>query len=280
MRTMSALTAGAAMIGALLSSGLALAQPATPVDVQVVDTDDPGQGINFILGAGPAATPDYEGSEDYEAVPFWTLRAGNLYHPETYVQVIGARLFSNFLPDDHWRLGIAGQFIRERNDVENNQVDELKSVDPSVMLGLIGGYDFLAGLGADLMLEVEGRQDVANDNGFLGTIRGRYGRRLTERWRIDTLVGTTWASEDYMSSYFSIDAGDAARSGLDQFSADEGFKEVAFGGSLSYRFLERWSASVTGLYTRLIEDAEESPVVDDVGDENQLFGGFLINYRF
>ena len=83
-----------------------------------------------------------------------------------------------------------------------------------------------------------------------------------------------------MSSYFSIDAGDAARSGLDQFSADEGFKDVSFGGSLSYRFLERWSASVTGLYTRLIDDAEESPVVDDVGDENQLFGGFLINYRF
>jgi MipA family protein len=280
MRATSPLITAVATIAALLCSGLALAQPTTTADVQVVDTDDPGQGINFTLGAGAGAAPDYEGSEDYQAVPFWTLRAGNLYHPETYVQVIGARLFSNFLPDDHWRLGIAGQFIRERNDVENNQVDELKSVDPSVMLGLIGGYDFLAGLGADLMLEVEGRQDVANDNGFLGTIRGRYGRRLTERWRIDTLVGTTWASEDYMSSYFSIDAGDAARSGLDQFSADEGFKEAAFGGSLSYRFLERWSASVTGLYTRLIEDAEESPVVDDVGDENQLFGGFLINYRF
>ena len=36
---------------------------------------------------------------------------------------------------------------------------------------------------------------------------------------------------------------------------------------------------MTGLYTRLIDDAEESPVVDDVGDENQLFGGFLINYH-
>ena len=170
--------------------------------------------------------------------------------------------------------------IRERDDVEDNQVDELKSVDPSVMLGLIAGYDFLATPQNDLALEVEGRQDVANDNGFLGTIRGRYGRLFAERWRLDTLVATTWASEDYMSSYFGIDAGDAARSGLDQFNADEGFKEVAFGASLTYRFLERWSTTVTGLYTRLIGDAEDSPVVEDRGDENQLFGAFLINYRF
>ena len=213
-------------------------------------------------------------------MPFWNLRAGNLYHPETYIQVLGARLLSNFLPHDHWRLGIAGQFIGERDDVEDDRVDELKSVDASVMLGLIAGYDVLASPQDDLVLEVEGRQDVSGDNGFLGTIRGRYGRPFAERWRLDALVATTWASEDYMSSYFGIDAGDAVRSGLDQFNADEGFKEVAFGGSLTWRFLERWSATATGTYTRLIDDAEDSPVVKDGGDENQVFAGVLINYRF
>jgi MipA family protein len=279
VRTTSTLAAGMALVGALSSSGLALAQPASTGGAAVGDTD-PGQGINFTLGAGAGIAPDYEGSENYEAVPFWNLRAGNLYHPETYVQLLGPRLLSNFLPSDHWRLGLAGQFIRERDDVEDNQVDDLESVDASVMLGLIAGYDFLATLQNDLVLEVEGRQDVASDNGFLGTIRGRYGSRFAERWRLDALVQTTWASEDYMSSYFGIDAADAARSGLDQFNADDGLKDFGFGASLTYRFLERWSATGTGTYTRLIGDAADSPVVDDVGDENQLFGGFLINYRF
>jgi outer membrane protein len=278
MRT-SALVGTVAMIGASLASGLALAQPAGTGGAAVGDTE-PGQGISFTLGAGLGVAPDYEGSDDYEGVPFWNLRAGNLYHPETYVQVLGPRLLSNFLPDDHWRLGLAGQFIKKRDDVENNQVDDLNSVDASVMLGLIAGYDVLATPQKDLVLEVEGRQDVAGGNGFLGTIRGRYGSRLAERWRFDSQVSTTWASEDYMSSYFGIDAGDAARSGLDQYSADAGFKDVSFGASLDYRFLERWSASVTATYTRLIGDAEDSPVVDDVGNENQLFGGVLINYRF
>jgi outer membrane protein len=269
------------MIGALLSSTLALAQPASTGDAVVdpVDTG-PGRGINVTLGAGAGAAPDYEGSDDYELVPLWNLRVANLYHPKTFVQVIGPRLRSNFLPSDHWRLGLAGQFIKERDDVENDQVDDLEKVDSSVMLGIIGGYDFLADPQQDLVLEVEARQDVANDNGFLATLRGLYGARLTERWRFDASVGSTWASEDYMSSYFGIDAADAARSGLDQFSADEGFKDVSFGGGLSYRLFERLSVSVLANYTRLIDDAADSPVVDDVGDENQFFGGALVNYRF
>jgi outer membrane protein len=281
MRKVSLLTAGAVLIVALLSGGLALAQPASIGDAVVdpVDTG-PGAGLNFTLGAGAGMAPDYEGSEDYEGVPLWNLRVGNLYDPNTFVQVIGPRLRSNFLPSEHWRLGLAGQFIKERDDVENDQVDALEKVDPSVMLGAVAGYDFLADPQQHLVIEVEARQDVANDNGFLGTVRGLYGGRLTDRLRFDAAVGSTWASEDYMSSYFGIDAADAARSGLDQFSADEGFKDVSVGGALTYRLFERWSVTALANYTRLIDDAADSPVVDDAGDENQFFAGALVNFRF
>ena len=267
-----------AMMGGFLSGGIALAQPAGTGDAAA--GSGAGQGMSLTLGAGAGIAPDYEGSDDYEAVPFWNLRAGNLYHPETYVQVLGPRLTSNFLPHDHWRLGVAGQFIKERDDVEDDRVDELRSVDASAMLGLIAGYDFLATPQSDLAIEVEGRQDVAGDNGFLGTIRGRYGSLFAQRWRLDTLVETTWASEDYMSSYFGIGAGDAARSGLDEFDADEGFKNVTFGASLTYRFLDRWSATGLGTFSRLLGDAEDSPLVEDRGDENQFFAGALVSYRF
>jgi outer membrane scaffolding protein for murein synthesis (MipA/OmpV family) len=137
MRKASSLTAGTAMIGALLSSSLALAQPASTGDVvsEPVDTGA-GTGTNFTLGAGAGAAPEYEGSDDYELVPLWNLRIANLYHPSTFIQVIGPRLRSNFLPSDHWRLGLAGQFIKERDDVENNQVDALEKVDPSMCSAL------------------------------------------------------------------------------------------------------------------------------------------------
>jgi outer membrane protein len=279
MRT-STLVIAIVLIGAWLSAGVALAQPATIGDaIDPVETA-PGEGTRVTLGAGAGVAPDYEGSDYYEAVPLWNLSVGNLYHPKTYVQLLGPRLRSNLIPDDHWRLGVAGQFIRKRDDVHNNRVDRLKNVDPSAMLGLIGGYDFLAAPDQDLILEIEARQDVANDNGFLATIRGTYGGRLTENWRMVALVGSTWADDDYMSSYFGIDAADAGASGLDQYNANEGFKDVNFGGALTYRFLERWSVAVLGTYARLLNDAKDSPIVDDVGDANQFFGGALINYRF
>jgi MipA family protein len=281
VRTTSTLAAGVVLIGALLSSGLALAQPASTggATIEPVDTG-PGDRISVIVGAGPGFAPDYEGSSYYQLVPFWNLTVANLYHPKTYVQLIGPRLRSNFLPDDHWRLGLAGQFIKERDDVHNNKVDDLENVDASAMLGVLGGYDFLADPREELTLELELRQDVANDNGFLGTLRGIYGTRLSPSWRVDGFVGSTFASEDYMSSYFGIDAANAARSGLDEHNADAGVKDVNFGGVLTYRFLERWSVNAIATYARLLGDAEDSPIVDDVGDANQFFGAFLINYRF
>ena len=171
MRT-SALVIAIVLIGALLGTGVAVAQPASTGDaIDPVDTA-PGDGIRVTAGAGVGVAPDYEGSDYYQAVPLWNLSVSNLYHPKTYVQLFGPRLRSNFIPDDHWRLGIAGQFIRKRDDVHNDRVDDLESVDASVMLGVVGGYDLLPEPQTDLVLEVEARQDVANDNGFLATIRG------------------------------------------------------------------------------------------------------------
>jgi outer membrane protein len=268
------------VIGAWSSAGPALAQPASMGDaVDPVDTA-PGDGIRVTLGAGAGVAPDYEGSDDYQAVPLWNLNVSNLYHPKTYVQVFGPLLRSNFIPDDHWRLGVSGQFIKKRDDVHNDRVDDMESVDASVMLGLVGGYDFLADPRRDLVVEIDARQDVANDNGFLATIRGVYGAGLTENLRMLAMVGSTWADDDYMSSYFGIDAADAAASGLDQYDADEGFKDISFGGALSYRFLERWRVAVLGTYARLLNDAEDSPIVDDVGNANQFFGGAVVNYQF
>jgi outer membrane protein len=280
MRLTPLLMTSAAMAGAFLSGGgLALAQPANTEEAPVEAA--PAQGTTYTVGVGVGVAPDYEGSDDYAPVPLWNLRVNNLYDPNTFVQLFGPRLRSNFIPDPHWRFGLDGQYIKKRDHhVEDSKVGDLESVDPSVMLGAVAGYDFIADPRQDLALEIEARQDVANGNGALVTLRGLYGTPLSEHWRIDTSVGGTWASEDYMSAYFGIDAADAARSGLDQHGADAGFENVAFGGSLTYNFSERWSASGLASYSRLLGDAADSPVVKDQGDKNQFFGGALVNFRF
>ena len=147
---------------------------------------------------GAIAFPDYQGSQDYTAAPLWNIRAQNLYHPDTYAQLLGPIFTSNLIPDFGFRLGPMAQYIRKRGSVDNSKVDNLQNVDPSFMLGAILGYDFKFGGTRKLAIDFLGRQDVANDNGFLGTLQATYHMPFAESWRLPWGLETTWASSDYM----------------------------------------------------------------------------------
>jgi outer membrane protein len=47
-----------------------------------------------------------------------------------------------------------------------------------------------------------------------------------------------------------------------------------------YQMTEQWSLKALVSFTRLVGDGEDSPVVDDVGDASQYFGGFAFVYTF
>ena len=97
---------------------------------------------------------------------------------------------------------------------------------------------------------------------------------------VGAAVSATWGGEDYMGNRFSINAGGAARSGLDEYDADSGFKNALVTGTATYRFAEAWSLTGIVAYSRLFSEAADSPIVDDEGDENQFLGGLLVNYSF
>ncbi len=225
------------------------------------------------LGAGVGAIPDYEGSEDYEPV-FLPFARADLDSGQ-YLHLLGNQVKANVLPDDIWSFGPMLQYIPERDDVDNNRVDDMKKVDTSIMLGVFGGVEidrWNAG--------IEARQDVADGNGFLLTLNVGYGMPINDQLRLQFGAFTTYADGDYMNTYFSVDSGDASRSGLKEYDADSGFKDFGFTLNGRYNFYGNWSVMGIFHYTRLIGDAEDSPVVDDEGDANQFFGGVIFIYSF
>jgi MipA family protein len=270
-------------------AGLALGSLATtaPAAELVADIDVPGQaevttkaGLQYTLGLGVAFAPDYEGSDDYAAVPLWNLRASNLSHPDTFIQVLGPTLRSNLLPNDHWRLGISGRYLPDYDNVDDDQVQDLKSTDATGLLGITLGYDFLSERGHDLALEIDAQYDVLHGNGGIVTQRLRWQAPLSQRLVVGAAVSGTWASEDYMSNRFGVSASEAAGSGLDQYNADSGFKNALINGTATYRLGETWSVTGVVGYSRLFSQASDSPIVDDRGDENQFLGGILVNVSF
>jgi MipA family protein len=239
----------------------------------------PAAAADFTVGIGAGVAPDYEGSDEYRLVPTWLIAADDLYHPDTYVTLAGPVLRSNFVPHQHLRAGLSGQYIPERNDVEDDEVDEMSSVDAAVLLGGIFGWDFFSSPEIEFAALVDLRYDVAGDSGYLITPRLSYVNRVSKRVSISTELFSNYASEDYMDEYFGVGAADAAISGLDTFDADAGFKDIGLSASVNYRFAQKWSVSLLGGYARLLGDAADSPVVDDRGNANQLFLGFTLNYR-
>lgn len=239
------------------------------------------QAIDVTLGLGAGFAPDYEGSEDYEVVPAWLLVVNDLYHPATNVTLRSTELRSNFVPHPQLRAGLAGQYIGERDDVEDTLVDRLPDTDNALMLGGSIGWDFFPEPTRSLTVALEATADVANNNGYNITPYVAYAERLPQSpIAIGAELSATYADEDYMEEFFGIGANAAAQSGLDAFDPDAGFKDARLRLSGTYSFTENWATTAVLQYKRLVDEAADSPIVDDRGDENQFVLGLTVNYRF
>ena len=68
--------------------------------------------------------------------------------------------------------------------------------------------------------------------------------------------------------------------GFDQFKAGADFKNAQTFIQTAYRLTDHWRLTGAFGYSRLFGDAEDSPIVDDVGDPNQFLVGVGAAYRF
>ena len=130
------------------------------------------------------------------------------------------------MPHPHLRLGPLVEYIPKRGHVQNIAVDDLQNVDPAVMLRGLVGWDFVATQAQAVGVEVQARGDVADGHGYLVTPAVRLRRALAGQLSLAGALMGTDASGDCMSDYLGVDAENAARSGLDRYDADAGFKDA------------------------------------------------------
>lgn len=276
---MTALTSASSVgrgtrLGGGLVSGLA-------VVVALALMPQQAPAAEYTVGLGAALIPDYEGSDDYKAAPNWLFSANNLYDPNTFVRITGPELRSNFVPHPQMRAGLWGRYVPERDDVDNNRVDNLDNTDLSVMVGATVGWDLFPQPTLALTPAIDAGGDVANGNGYLVTPRLSYFNALPDsKFSLGSEVFATWASDDYMQEYFGIGARASDRSGLNEYDADAGFKDFGFGITTTYSFTDHWSTTLAAQYKRMLNDAEDSPIVNDEGNENQFLAAFTVNYKF
>jgi len=236
-------------------------------------TEPTQKDLSWKVGLGVAAVPDYEGSEDYEAAPIPQLSV--VSKSGWSVELLGNVLRANILPSNTWRFGPMFRYRAERDDVENDKVDKMEDVDAAAELGAYAGFEI-----NNWIFRVDVAQDVsdAHDGLLVGAAIGY--TWPVNPWKFTLMGMTSYADDDYMSTYFSVSAADSAASGLRRYEADSGFKDVGAQFMVGYKLTENWGITGALRYTRLLGDAADSPLVEDEGDENQLLLGVLVSYSF
>jgi outer membrane protein len=241
----------------------------------VIDT----QPNYFALAAGVA--PDYVGSDDVQAVAGPTGRFS--FGKHRYVELVATQLSSNLINHEYWRLGPAINYRFGRDDVDDDVVDRMTDVEGAFEAGIAGGIEMTNGVNPryKFRFSADFLYDVSDEHGgFVANVAARYWMPLGKAFDFGIGAGTSYASEDFNSTYFDVNATDSALSGLRTFSADGGIKDVTALIALVMHFSPKWHIAAGLRYQRLLGDAADSPVVADRGSENQFIAGIGIAYAW
>ncbi|MEM8985472.1 MAG: MipA/OmpV family protein [Pseudomonadota bacterium] len=231
---------------------------------------------------GVAALPEYEGADDNRVVPFFVGRR-SVFGFDTELEGLRARL--DLLDHAILKAGPAVGVTLPRNDsfVDELSVQRLEEVDTAFEVGGFVGFEYPIGRTAEDALSghVAIRQDVLGaHDGLVITPELEYFFKVNRMLRFGLGLNATWANGDYHDTYFSINAPDALASGLTEFQAEAGFKDVGVEVYNILSFSETWGVFSRVAYNRLLGDAADSPVAAGVGSEDQLFYGLGVFYRW
>ena len=252
----------------MFSSVLAVAQE------QKKEGDSPSK-VNFTLGLAVGTGPQYEGSSEYRVMPGLAFSAD--WNTGQYIRLAGLGINANLISSKKWELGPRLGFMLPRNDdfVDNKELNALKEIDFALSVGAFAKYKFAKGFD----IEFSYTQDVtgANDGGLGGVEVGYSWRK--KRFINRVSISSSYATSNYMNTYFGINEDNRGTSTLENYSLNGGIKDVGVGFTSIYAFNQKWLLVGRLGYNVLVGEVADSPIVN-LGSTNQFSGGLALTYRF
>lgn len=247
-------------------------------------TPTSGSGSGFLgtewtltAGAGAIFSPDYEGSDDYEwtFVPLVKATWRDMLTIGNVTGGYGAEATPFRFDTVSLGFGVAYWNGRDAND--NTALAGLGDIDAAIIGTATLAKRFeLVDARATLLYDLSGNRDGAAVEAELSA------PLITSDTGVEVIAGasTTWASNNFMSNTFGVNATQAANSGYAIHNAEAGFKDVAVSLQASYDVTTQVALTVRGEVKQLLGDAADSPIVRQQGDSTQgsVFAG--ITYQF
>ena len=218
------------------------------------------------LGIGGRVQPTFEGSSDYEVLPYPLVGLRFLRLPVFGEVVSGRERIFSIYPSIN--------FVRARDSDDAAYLNGLDDVDFAFELG--PGVSLRSGPFRGF---AEIRYGITGHNGFVGEAGLDYIVRPLDRLSISAGPRVGFASTEYMDTYFGITPAESLASGLPAYDPDAGFKDVGIGSLVEYELNEKVRLYAEGTWKRYVGSAADSPIVE-AGSEDQFTIGIGITYRF
>ncbi len=274
----------------VLGAAMALAFAATsgaegPESQRAPEAPHEAGGWELSIGGGAIAGPAYLGSDTYElsVVPYVRAAYGDVFFASVQ-EGVGY----NVVNTEDWRAGPLARidFGREEDGegpfrIAGDDSDDLAGLGDVDATAELGG--FVERTAGPWELSLELRQGLSGHEGFVGDASASYTTR-TRVGRTPLILSAgpsfRFGDEDYVGAYFGVDADQAAASGYDEFEAEAGIVSYSLNATAIVPVSQR--AALTGFagYTRVAENAADSPIVSVSGDEDQVTLGAFYSYRF
>ncbi|WP_339947575.1 MipA/OmpV family protein [uncultured Albimonas sp.] len=237
------------------------------------------------VAVGVGFAPTWLGSDDYF---LGGAPAASIGTPLGRLNVMGNYAALNLLEErfdrSGWRFGPAVVYRFGRSDVDDPVVARLPEVDDSLEIGANLGYQFVdaanpvrrLNLGADLTFDVTQGDGAAALNLFARAVQPL-------PWpggAAMALVSATLVNDAYAERFFSVSAAGSAASGLPIFEAGGPGRDVRVGVGMLQSLSPRWHLGAGVVYSRLVGDAADGPIVSRRGEADQLLFGLGLAYAW
>ena len=216
--------------------------------------------------------PEYEGSDEYEVLgapyllPIFAGGGPGLFSRFDARGADDVRF--NLIQHDGFVAGPLGGYSFGRDEDDGDLLEGLGDIDGGVVAGGFVGYYV-----GPVLFDVSYHHFFDDSEGYQIRFGAQIEKPISERVTLTGRIGATYADENYMQTYFGTDGGVV----VGDFEADAGFKDVHVQLGVNAELDERWTVRTSIRYSRLLDDAADSPIVES---EDQFTGTIGLSYRF
>ncbi|CAJ0807998.1 MipA/OmpV family protein [Ralstonia flaminis] len=175
--------------------------------------------------------------------------------------------------DDTWQVGGNFQFDPTWRHVHDDaRLNGLGNVNATVRAKAFAQYTV-----SFLTLSTDAEQDILGNRQGLIANADVYASAPLGRWLFSLGSGVSWTNGQYMRTFFGVNGGQSAASGLPVFATHAGVRDIHFNAIVTCKLDDRWTANGSLTVARLRGDAADSPITQR---RQQTTAMASLTYRF